>query len=73
MPQISKEEFQQWLLNPVTKALKERFNEDRERLKEAWANGAYEGSRELDSKVRGQCEVISQLLAFNDEDMKEEE
>lgn len=56
----------------MTKALKERFREDRERLKEAWANGAYAHELELDAKVRGQCEVISQFLDLEANDVAKE-
>lgn len=67
--EVSKEEFQEWLLNPVTKALKERFELDRERLKESWANGEYNGNPTLEAEVRGQCQVLAQFLALELDDI----
>lgn len=69
---ISKEEFQEWNLHPVTKAFKDQLRADLERLKDAWANGGFESSRELDAKVRGQCLVINQILNLDLSDVTEE-
>lgn len=66
--EISKEEFHEWLLHPVTKALMAQFRDDRERLKEGWATGKYD-SPELDAKVRGQCEVLAQFLEIEASDL----
>jgi hypothetical protein len=72
MPQISQQEFNDWLLNPVTKALKEQLMADRERLKEAWASGSFAADSIRDAQVRGQCEAFSQILALGFEDIDQQ-
>lgn len=69
---VSKEEFQEWLLNPVTKALKEQYEADLERLKASWASGEFASDNSLDAKVRGQCEIMSQFLALELSDLESE-
>ena len=71
--EIAKEEFHEWLLHPVTRELMARFREDRERIKESWASGEYASDPHLDAKVRGQCEVISQLLSIEESDLSKED
>lgn len=70
--EIKVEELHEWLLSPVTKQLKARFAEDLQRLKDAWAEGQFGSDPLLDAKARGQCEVISQFLALEKEDLDQE-
>ena len=70
---INQEEFQTWLLNPVTKALMATLEASRERLKEAWANGEFKGDSALECEVRGQAAILGQLLALEFSDVQKEE
>lgn len=69
---ISKEEFADWVMHPVTRALRERWEADVQRLKDAWARGEYAKDRETDSKVRGQVELLTQFLSLDLEDIEME-
>lgn len=73
MPEISQEEFHEWLLNPVTKALKAQWQADRERLMESWASGAFAGNPEREAEMRGQCQILGQFLALEIEDLSDQE
>lgn len=66
---IGREEMHEWHLHPVTRALMERFKADLERLKESWMSGTFGKDPLLDAKVRGQCEMISQFLSLESEDL----
>ena len=70
--EIKKEEWQEWLLHPVTKALREQFREAVERIQGEWARGAFEGKPELDAKVRGQLEILQQFLDLEVSDLESE-
>lgn len=60
--EVSQEEFQEWLLHPVTRAFRAKMMESRERLKESWAQGAFRGDHALEARVQGQCEILKQIL-----------
>lgn len=69
---IEKQEWADWLLDPVTQALREQYAADLQRLKDEWARGAFEKDRERDAYVRGQCGVLQQFLDLDHSDLESE-
>lgn len=66
------EEFNEWLLHPVTRAMKEQFREDLERLKGDWLAGRLAKDKELDAYVRGQCVILQQFIDLEPSDLEGE-
>ena len=65
--EIRKEEVQEWLLHPVTKAFKTHLHNLRESLKEQWALGGFSEDTEFKNAVKqaqylGQAELLRELL-----------
>lgn len=68
--EIPKSEFNEWLLHPVTKALRAQFREDLLRLQAEWSRGAYAKDKELDAHVRGQCAILQQFIDLEVQDIE---
>lgn len=69
---VKKEDFAEWLLHPVTRELRARFEADVERLKDAWARGEFANNPVADAKVRGQVEVLTQFFTLDSDDVETE-
>jgi len=65
---VKKTDYQLWLLDPVTKRVREIVKEEVERVKDEWADGSYVGDR--DAYMRG---FVSGLLYFEQLDESFEE
>lgn len=71
MADLKKEEVEEWLLHPVTKALQAHLISLRESLKEQWAVGAFSEDTEFKNAVKqakylGQCELLGELLDLDE-------
>ena len=71
MQELKKEEVEEWLLHPVTKAFKVHLTSLRESLKEQWALGAFSEDTEFKNAVKqakylGQCELLGELLDLDE-------
>lgn len=63
------EQYEDWLSHPVTVRLNRYLHQQRELLKEQWANGAFTAATSeqtvlLTANAVGQCEVLSTLLTL---------
>lgn len=57
--EVTKEEYQEWLLHPVTRALRDKAREALEERKSEWVNGLYSASPQEDALKRGECAILS--------------
>ncbi len=64
-PVISEEEFQDWLDQPVTAAVMERLRQDREDLKEAWAQETFLLNDKAALMALGQASALQKLLELD--------
>lgn len=66
--------FKDWLEHPVTRAFQAFLGREQERLKNAWAGGAFTdmgqfGTAILNAKAIGQCETLEMLKTLEAEDV----
>lgn len=66
---ISQDQFHTWLDNPVTQAVRNLFSQDREEVKEQWAQGAFLRETEFQTAVEqarifGRLEALHQFLSL---------
>lgn len=64
---ITEEDFQVWLENPVTKALRAWASSGKETLKEQWAAGTFTdqqhfGTAIANAKAIGECQVYEAIV-----------
>ena len=62
---VTRESFEEWLHNPVTKRLLSVLMQDRENMKEGLIQSAFENEEE----VKGRCRAIARLLTLEYEDL----
>lgn len=62
MSSIQKEEYERWLHDPVTRALREAVAADVERLRGEWSSGSFGRDPILDAYARGQCAAFQQIV-----------
>lgn len=62
---VTQEEYNNWLLDPVTKLFFKTLHKDREELKELWASGGVENEEE----VKGRCAAVASILNMDFEDL----
>ena len=68
------EEFQAWLSHPVTKLFRQWVKGDIERLKDAWANGAFTGAFSTEMMVKnaaatGAVSALKSILELSVDDL----
>jgi hypothetical protein len=61
----SREEFEEWKQNPVTKQLMKMLLADRETMKEGLIGGSFEDEQE----VKGRCRAIAIVITLEYEDL----
>jgi hypothetical protein len=66
---VTEQEFQEWIVNPVTKAFFKALHNDREFMKEELCRGSI--PREEQDEVRGRCNAILQINNVSYEDLVE--
>ena len=64
---ITKDEFDEWLQMPTTKAFKKALFSNREEIKESLMQGVYEN----DHEARGMAKAIQKILLMDYEDLVE--
>jgi hypothetical protein len=62
---VSRENFEEWNLHPVTRRLMRLLHADRETLKEGLVQNAFENEEE----VKGRCRAIALILSLEYEDL----
>ena len=72
------EQYDNWLAHPMTVRLNRYLRQERELLKEQWANGAFtaetsEKTALLSANAVGQCEVLSTILEIQPDQLFQEE
>jgi prophage antirepressor-like protein len=81
MPELSstpeEQAFKDWLLNPVTKKLREAAERRKETLKEEWASGSFTamehfGTATLNAKAIGRVQELSWIIELDFTDLYEE-
>ena len=77
MREISKEEMEEWRLHPVTKALLDHLQQERESLKEQWAcdQFAAEDGKTTDlvnAHARGICRAYAKVINIETGDLNEQ-
>lgn len=78
MPELpSSEDFQLWLLSPVTQLQREWARRKREVLKELWADGNYSAAFTVEMAVKnagatGACSILKEVIDPNYQDMIDE-
>lgn len=71
------EQYNSWLGHPVTVRLNQYLRQQRELLKEQWANGGFtsdtsEKTALLTANAVGQCEVLSAILEIQPDQLYQE-
>ena len=66
MSTVTKEEWERWLSDPVTKALRAKAREEMRDLQERWANGLFVGDTDsrtlaMNAEAQGRFYVFSQI------------
>jgi hypothetical protein len=74
---ITKNEFEEWLLHPVTQDFKKLLKYKREDIKERWANGNFtaesaDGTKQLNAEALGWVWMLEQVLALDYEGLVQE-
>ena len=64
---VSQDSFEEWKHHPVTKRFMKMLEVDRESMKEALINNAFEEEAE----IKGRCRVIAVILNIEYEDLFE--
>ena len=64
-PAVTKEAFEEWQRNPVTRKLMKMLLSDRETMKEGIINNAFED----ESEVKGRCRAVAIVLDLEYEDL----
>ena len=62
---VTKETFEEWTHNAVTRKLMKMLHADREVMKEGLVNNAYDD----ESEVKGRCRAIATMLNLEYEDL----
>ena len=62
-----RENFQEWLLHPVTKSLRDWAKRERGELMEQWANGMFSAAFDVEMAVKnagatGACSIYQQII-----------
>ena len=65
MEPISAEQFLAWKNDPCTEAFMDKLYNEREDMKEALANNAYEN----DAEVKGRCRCLALILSLQYQDL----
>lgn len=73
----SNEDFQLWLLHPVTILQRDWAHRKREALKETWADGNFSAAFTVEMAVKnagatGACSILKEVIAPNYQDMIDE-
>lgn len=76
LPQVSEEEFRDWLVHPVTVLFFAWCNSSREELKEAWASGVFKDSSgfvsaQANADAMARCDVLGRITNITHEEVTE--
>ena len=73
-PTVTEQEFKEWLEHPVTKALRQMAEANREAFKETWATGGFTATEGYvkaveEARVLGMIQVLDSLIKIEYEDI----
>lgn len=67
MALVSREEYQSWLGDPVTREVRKKLRIRLEEAKEDWANGNWRNDPQGDAYARGYVNALMQFEMMDDE------